>query len=75
LHLQPVTRNIVEILGIGADLLEQRPGSFAVRAVLLARVFPAAFFQHTVLTPDAFESAMADGQIELADPAARAGSG
>jgi len=35
LGLQPVAGNIVEILGIGADLLEQRPGSFDVREVLL----------------------------------------
>jgi len=75
LGLQPVARNIVEILGIRADLLEQRPGSFAVREILLTLIFPAAFFQQTVLTPDALESAMADGQIELADQAARAEGG
>jgi len=66
LGLQPVARDIVEILGIRADLLEQRPGSFDVREVLLTLVFPAAFFQQTVLAPDALQSAMADGQIEFA---------
>jgi hypothetical protein len=75
LGLQPVARVIVEILGIRADLLEQRPGSFDVREVLLALIFPAAFFQESVRAPDALESAMADGQIELADQAARAEGG
>jgi hypothetical protein len=56
-------------------LLEQRPGSFDVREVLLALIFPAAFFQQTVLAPDAFQSAMADGQSELADQPARAEGG
>jgi len=45
LGLQPVARDIVEILGISADLLEQRPGSFDVREVLLALIFAAAFLQ------------------------------
>jgi hypothetical protein len=75
LRLQPVARDIVEILGIRADLLEQRPGSFDVREVLFALLFAAAFFQQTVLAPDALERAMADGQIELADQAARAEGG
>src|SRR6266849_1037843 len=72
LGLQPVARNIIEILGIGGDLLEQRPGSFDVREVLLALIFPAAFFQQAVHAPDALKSAMNDGQIELADQWARA---
>jgi hypothetical protein len=75
LGLQPVARNIVKILGIGANLLEQRPGSFDVREVLLALIFAATFLQQTVLAPDALESAMADGQIEFADQAARAEGG
>src|SRR5260370_40914574 len=75
LGLQPVAWNIVEILGIGADLLEQRPGSFDAREVLFALIFPAAFFQQAVLAPDALQSAMADGQIELADQARRADVG
>src|SRR5207249_9928245 len=75
LGLQPVARNIVEILGICADLVERRAGSFDVREVLLALIFPAAFVQQTVLTPDALKSAMADGQIELTNQAARAEGG
>ena len=43
--------------------------------VLLTLIFSAAFFQQAVLAPDAFQGAMADGQIELADQAARAESG
>ena len=42
-----------------------------MREVLFALVFPAAFFQQTVLAPDALERAMTDGQVELADQAAR----
>src|SRR6266478_6491699 len=74
LGLQPVARNIIEILGIGSDLVEQRPGSFDVREVLLALIFPAAF-QQAVRAPDALKSAMTDGQIELADQWARAEGG
>ena len=43
--LQPVAWNVVYIFGIGADLLKQCPGSFDVREVLLALIFPAAFLQ------------------------------
>lgn len=35
----PVEREIVEILGIGADLLEQCPGRFDLREVLVALVY------------------------------------
>jgi len=35
-------------------------------------IFAAAFFQETVFAPDALQSTMADGQIELADQATRA---
>ena len=46
-----------------------------MREVLLALIFAAAFFQQVVFAPNAFQSAMADGQIKLADQAARAESG
>ena len=72
LGLRPVVRDIVEILGIGADLLEQRPLCFDVGEVLFALIFAAAFLQQAVLAPDAFQRAVADGQIELADQAAGA---
>ena len=67
LSLQPVAWNIVEILGIGADLLKQRPASFDVREVLLALIFPATFFQQTLLAPNAFQGIVTDAQIELAN--------
>lgn len=75
LGLQPVAGDIVEILGIGADLLEQGPLRFDVREVLLALIFSAAFPQQPMFAPDALERAMADGQAELPDQAARAEGG
>jgi hypothetical protein len=42
LGLGPELRNIAEILGVGADLLEQPPGRFHRRDVLLALIFAAA---------------------------------
>ncbi|MFZ3277451.1 MAG: hypothetical protein WA182_11170 [Candidatus Sulfotelmatobacter sp.] len=75
LSLLPVARDIVEIFGIRADLLEKSPLGFDVREVLLALIFSAAFFEQAVLTPDALQGAMADGQIELADEAPGAESG
>ena len=62
--------NIVEILGIGADLLKYRPLRFDVGQVLFALISAAAFFHQALLAPDALQRAMADGQIELADQAA-----
>ena len=67
--------NIVEILGIRADLLKHRPLRFDVGQILFALIFAAAFFHQAVLTPDAFQRAVADGQIELADQAASAEGG
>jgi len=71
LHLQPVARDIVKILGIGADLLEQSPGSFDVCEILLALILPAALFQQAVSPPDAFQRTVTDGQVELTDQPAR----
>ena|SRR5689334_8094074 len=77
LGLSPVARDIVEILGVGADLLKQRPGSLDVREVLLALIFSAAFFEQAVLAPDAFQSVMTDAQVELANesPCTESGQG
>jgi hypothetical protein len=61
LRLGPVARDIVEILGIRADLLEQGPPRFDVREILLALIFPLAFFQQAMLAPDALQGPMADG--------------
>ena len=46
-----------------------------MRQVLFPLVFPAAFFHQAVLAPDAFQSAVADGQIEFSDQAASAEGG
>src|SRR5690242_1464537 len=75
LSLLPVARDIVQILGIGADLLEQSPARFDVCQILLALILSATFFQQAMLAPDAFERFMTDGQIEFADQAAGAKCG
>ena len=75
LSLRPVAGNIVEILGIGADLLKQRPGALMWARSCLRWYLRRRFLHQAVLAPDAFQSAMADGQIELADQAASAESG
>jgi hypothetical protein len=75
LGLRPVARDVVEIFGIGADLLKQSPAGLDVREVLFALVFAAALLDQAVDVPDAFERVMPDGQIEFADEAASAESG
>ena len=70
LCLGPEVGDIVEIFGVGTDLLEQSPGSFDRREVLLALIFPAALGHQSVGAPDALQCAMAEGQVELADQAA-----
>ncbi len=75
LSLGPVVGNIVEIFGIGGDLLKDTPSGLDVGEVLFALVFAPALVQQTVLAPDAFQGAMAEREIELANEAARAESG
>jgi hypothetical protein len=75
LGLRPVARDVVEIFGIGTDLLKQSPAGLDVGQVLFALVFAAAFADQAVLAPNAFQSVMADGQIKLANQAARAEGG
>ena len=72
LRLRPVAGDIVEVLGIGGDLLKDAPSGFDVGEVLFALIFALAFFQQTVLTPDALQSTMAEGEIELANQATSA---
>jgi hypothetical protein len=64
--------DIVEILGISADLLKHGPLRFDMGQVLFALIFAAAFWHQALLAPDVFQCAVADGQIEFADQAARA---
>jgi hypothetical protein len=75
LGLQPVAQEVVEILGIGADLPELGPLRFDVRQVLFALVFPASFLEQAVLVPNALQSGVGDGKVELADQAASAEGG
>ena len=56
-------------------MLEQGPLRFDVREVLLALILAAAFFDQAVLVPDAFQRAVTDGEIELADQASCAKGG
>src|SRR5258707_8952295 len=73
LRLRPVAGDVVEILGVGGDLLKDAPGGFDVGEVLFALIFALAFFQQTVLAPDAFQGiTMAEGEIELANETASA---
>lgn len=72
LGLRPVAGDIVEILGVGRDLLKDAPSGFDVGEVLFALIFALAFLQETMLAPDALQGTMAEGKIELADEAASA---
>jgi hypothetical protein len=72
LSLRPVAGDIIQILGIGGDLLKDAPSGLDVGEVLFALIFARAFFQQTVLAPNALQGTMAEGKIELADEAASA---
>jgi len=72
LGLGPVAGDVIEVLGVGGDLLKHAPGGLDVSQVLFALILAAAFVEQAVLSPDAFESAVAEGEIELADEAAGA---
>jgi hypothetical protein len=65
LGLRPVARDVVEILGVGGDLLKDAPGSLDVGEVLFALIFALALFEQAVLAPDAFQGTMTEGKIEL----------
>src|SRR5208337_3684362 len=71
LGLRPVAGDIVEVLGVGGDLLKDAPSGFDVGEVLFALILALSFFEQTVLAPDAFQGAMAERKIGLADKAAR----
>src|SRR5260370_24654445 len=72
LGLRPVAGDVVEILGVGGDLLKDAPGGFDVGEVLFALILALPFFEQTVLAPDALQSPMAEGKIELANETASA---
>ena len=70
LRLGPVVRDVVEVFGIGRDLLKDAPSGLDVSQVLLALIFSAAFVQQAVLTPDTLQGTVAEREIELADETA-----
>ncbi|HEX5481502.1 MAG TPA: hypothetical protein VFZ08_02625 [Terriglobia bacterium] len=70
--LRPVARKIIEVLGIGGDLLKGAPGGFDRRQILLALILFAAAVDQAVSVPDPFQSPMAQGEIELTNQAAGA---
>ena len=57
-----MAREIIEILGIGADLLEQVPLRFDVCQILLALVFAAALSDESMLSPNALQCVVAGPQ-------------
>lgn len=53
LRLCPAVRDAVQILAIGADLLNKSPQGLPLRELLLALKFPAALLREAMLAPDA----------------------
>ena len=70
LGLGPVVGNIVEVFGVGGDLLEEAPRGFNVSQVLLPLIFSAAGMKQAVSPPDTLQSAVAEREIELANETA-----
>ncbi len=66
LHLRPVMWGIVEVLGVGGDLLEEAEGGLEGRQVLLALILPSSSVEEAMLTPNSLHGDMAGGQIPLA---------
>ena len=59
-------RDIVEVFGVGGDLLEQGPGLFPEGEVLLLLVFATARLDQVVLAPDALDRSMIQRQVPFA---------
>lgn len=75
LGLRPIMRDVIQVLGIGRDLLKEAPGGLEGGQVLLALVLLAAALNQAVSVPDTFQSAVTPGEIKLTDQAARAEGG
>jgi hypothetical protein len=56
-------------------LLKQSPLGLDVGEILLALIFSAALFHQAILAPDTFHSGVTNGQIEVANQAARSEGG
>jgi len=72
LGLGPVAGDVAEVFGVGGDLLKDAPSGLDVGEVLFALILALAFLEQTVLAPDAFQGAMAERKIELANQTAGA---
>ncbi len=59
-------RDIVEVLGVGGNLLEQSPRRFQRGQVLFLLVAAATRAEQAVLAQDALDSGVAERQVPLA---------
>src|SRR5258708_24481417 len=65
LGLGPVAGDIVEVLGIGGDLLKDAPSRLELGEVLFAFTFELACIQRPSLDPDSLQRSTAEGSIGL----------
>jgi len=75
LHLGPILGDIVEVFGVGRDLLEQRPGFFECGQVLFLLVLATAAMNQAVVAQDALDGGVTQGQVPFALQAAGTESG
>lgn len=61
LHLRPIVGDVVEVLGIGRDLLEQGPGGLQGGQILLLLVLAAPLAHQAVVAQDALDGGVAQG--------------
>jgi hypothetical protein len=67
--------DIVEILGVGRDLLKQAPSGLDRRQILFALILSASLGHQPVVASNAFQGAMGQRQVEFADQPASAEGG
>lgn len=65
LGLSPIAGDVVQVLGIVAELGEDRPGGFAGTQVLFGDRLALAGADQSLLTEDASDGAHAGSQLEL----------
>ena len=66
LHLRPIMSDIVEVLGVGGDLLEDGPTLLARGQILFLLVFATARVDQAVLPQNALDGHVAERKIPLA---------
>jgi len=69
LGLGPVMGDVVEVFGVGGNLLKQTPSGLDVGEVLFAWILAATRAKQAMSAPDAFQGAVAESKIELANEA------